>query len=56
MKACCLHFRELRIALGPGKPIASSNGIGGKIIGGWSVSSILQFRGGSVGFTLNQAK
>jgi hypothetical protein len=46
------------LPFGPGKKFVNAGGIGGVIVGGWSVSSILQFRGGtpfSVGFTPNQA-
>ncbi len=46
------------LPFGPGKALADVGGVTGKLIGGWSVAGILQFRSGvpfSVGFTPTQA-
>ncbi len=46
------------LPFGPGQKFANFSGVAGKLAGGWSVASILQFRGGtpySLGFTPNQA-
>jgi hypothetical protein len=46
------------LPFGPGRRFANGGGVGGMIVGGWSISSVLQFRGGtpfSVNFTPNQA-
>jgi hypothetical protein len=46
------------LPFGPGKKFANVGGVAGKVIGGWTVASILQFRSGtpfSVAFSPNQA-
>ncbi|MEZ5402033.1 MAG: carboxypeptidase regulatory-like domain-containing protein [Bryobacteraceae bacterium] len=46
------------LPFGPGKAFANANGAAGKLIGGWAVAGIVQFRSGvpfSVGFTPTQA-
>ena len=46
------------LPFGPGQKWANMGGAAGKVLGGWSIASILQFRGGSpysLGFTPNQA-
>lgn len=44
---------DYELPFGPGKKLANAGGMAGKVIGGWHVASVLQFRGGtpfSVGF------